>query len=74
MVEKNMKNKILDEIKNMTYSELNIKLHGLKNEIFKLRFRNRISPIKNPLSIRKLRRDIARISTKMSLNRKKHAE
>jgi large subunit ribosomal protein L29 len=71
-----MKNKILDEIKNMTYSELNIKLHGLKNEVFKLRFRNRISPIKNPLSIRELRRDIARINTRirMSLNRKKHVE
>ncbi|GMO67416.1 MAG: hypothetical protein Nk1A_5600 [Endomicrobiia bacterium] len=58
-----MKDKGLDEIKNMTYVELKTRLDDLQNRIFKLKFRHSVTPVKNPIEIRKIRRNIARIKT-----------
>ncbi|GHT49583.1 hypothetical protein AGMMS50233_01040 [Endomicrobiia bacterium] len=58
-----MKSKNWSEMKNMTDVELNTKLNELQDKFFKLKFRNSVTPLKNPLEIREMRKDIARIKT-----------
>ncbi|GHT59390.1 hypothetical protein AGMMS49531_03280 [Endomicrobiia bacterium] len=58
-----MKSKNWSEMKNMTDVELNTKLSELQDKFFKLKFRNSVTPLKNPLEIREMRKDIARIKT-----------
>ncbi|MDR0800079.1 MAG: 50S ribosomal protein L29 [Endomicrobium sp.] len=58
-----MKSKNWNEIKNMSDTELSAELNELQDKIFRLRFRHSTSPIKNPLEIRKIRRNIARVKT-----------
>jgi large subunit ribosomal protein L29 len=58
-----MKSKNWNEMKNMTDVELNAKLSELQDELFKLKFRHATTPIKNPLEIREIRKNIARIKT-----------
>ncbi|MDR1052318.1 MAG: 50S ribosomal protein L29 [Endomicrobium sp.] len=57
-------------IKNMSYSDLNTKLKELNDKIIKLKFRNSTSGLSNPLEIRELRRNIARVNTVILKNRK----
>jgi large subunit ribosomal protein L29 len=58
-----MKSKFWNDIKNMADVELNTKLSGLQDKLFKLKFRHSASPVKNPLEIKEIRRNIARIKT-----------
>ncbi|GHT43007.1 hypothetical protein AGMMS49921_09770 [Endomicrobiia bacterium] len=58
-----MRNKNWSEMRNMTDVELNAKLNELQDSFFKLKFRNSVTPVKNPLEIREMRKDIARIKT-----------
>jgi large subunit ribosomal protein L29 len=58
-----MKNKNWDEMKNMSSVELNVKLSELQDKIFRLKFRHSTVPVKNPLEIRGIRKDIARTRT-----------
>ncbi|MDR0485590.1 MAG: 50S ribosomal protein L29 [Elusimicrobiota bacterium] len=58
-----MKTKERIESKSLSISELEAKLANMQSDLFKLKFRHSVSPVKNPLSIRNLRRDIARIKT-----------
>lgn len=58
-----MKTKIWNEMKNMSDAELNVKLNDMQDRMFKLKFRHTTAPVKNPLEIRELRRDIARMKT-----------
>jgi large subunit ribosomal protein L29 len=58
-----MKSKNLQDLKNMSAAELNAKLTSLQEEIFRLKFRHSTSPVKNPLLIRELRKNIARVKT-----------
>ncbi|GHT69438.1 hypothetical protein AGMMS49950_02160 [Endomicrobiia bacterium] len=58
-----MKSKNWSEMKNMTDVELNTKLSELQDKFFKLKFCNSVTPLKNPLEIREMRKDIARIKT-----------
>jgi large subunit ribosomal protein L29 len=58
-----MKSKNWNEIKNMSKVELNAKLSELQDKIFRLRFRHSTVPVKNPLEIREIKKDIARIKT-----------
>jgi len=51
------------EIRLMTEDELKGKLGELKEEYFRLSFRNAVHNIENPLQLRFLRRDIARCRT-----------
>jgi large subunit ribosomal protein L29 len=53
-------------IKNMSYSDLNVKLKELNNKVIKLKFHNSTSGLSNPLEIRELRRNIARVNTVIS--------
>lgn len=51
------------EIRKMSASELDTKLHDLKDEHFKLRFQQAINQLDNPMRINAVKKDIARIKT-----------
>ncbi len=65
-----MKQKNWQEIKSMSTVELNAKLVELEDKYFKLKFRNSTAPVKNPLEIRELRKNIARIKTLLAEQKK----
>ena len=51
------------EIRKMSASELEEKLHELKDELFKLRFQQAINQLDNPMRISAVKKDIARVLT-----------
>jgi large subunit ribosomal protein L29 len=50
-------------LREMTEGERTAKLQHLREEVFNLRFRNSMAQLDNPLRLREVRRDIARILT-----------
>ena len=54
------------EVKNLSVAELEQKLIELKNTYSELKMAHAISPIENPLTIRSLRRDIARVASELT--------
>ena len=59
------------EVKNLSVAELEQKLTELKKTHSELKMAHAISPIENPLTIRSLRRDIARIMETRPLSKTK---
>lgn len=53
------------KIKEMSSPELEKELSELKSELFKLRFSLATNGLDNPLKIKEVRRDIARIKTEL---------
>ena len=53
----------IDEIREQTTEELQRQIEDLSEEIFNLRFRQATQELDNPLRLRHLRRDIARVKT-----------
>jgi large subunit ribosomal protein L29 len=53
------------ELRELTESELELKLKDLKEELFNLRFQLAINQLENPMRITAVKRDIARVSTVM---------
>ena len=51
------------EIKSLTQSELNARLKELNMELFNLRFSNASRNLANPVQIRNVKREIARVKT-----------
>lgn len=51
------------ELRNLTDAELAKKLRDLKEELFNLRFQNVAGQLDNPVRLREVRRDIARVRT-----------
>ncbi len=51
------------ELKDLTREELRVKEAELTDELFKLRLRQATTQLENPMRIRQLRRDVARIQT-----------
>lgn len=51
------------EIKKLTIADLTAKLKDLKSELFNLRFQLAINQLENPMRIRTVKRDIARVQT-----------
>jgi large subunit ribosomal protein L29 len=51
------------ELREMSGEELAVKLGDLNKEAFNLRFQLTIGDIENPMRIREVRKDIARIKT-----------
>lgn len=51
------------EVRELSIKELNQKLSDLKAELFNLRFQNAINQLENPMRIRAVKSDIARIKT-----------
>ena len=51
------------EIRELTADELNSKLRDLKAELFNLRFQLAINQLDNPMRIKAVKKDIARVKT-----------
>jgi len=54
-----------NELREMTTQELNNKLSDLKSELFNLRFQLATGQLDNPMRIKAVRKDIARVKTIM---------
>lgn len=52
-----------EEIKALSLEQLNARLKELKTELFNLRFSHATRNLANPLAIRNVRREIARVQT-----------
>ena len=63
----------ISELKDLTVAELAAKGRDLRQEIFNLRLQQAGSRLEKPSQLRTLRRDIARIETRMSQLRSKAA-
>ena len=53
----------INEIKKMSLSDLEKELGDLKQELFKLRFSLATNGLDNPMKIKEVKKDIARINT-----------
>ena len=51
------------EYSQLSVDDLRRRLIETREELFKVRFQNSSAPLKNPLKIRSLRREVARLST-----------
>ncbi len=56
------------EIKDMSNEELNSKLKDLKAELFNLRFQLAINQLDNPMRVKAVKKDIARVKTVIRAN------
>ena len=63
----------MSEIKDLTAAELAAKSRDLRQELFNLRLQQASSQLEHPARMRTLRRDVARLETRMSQVRKKAA-
>ena len=52
-----------NKIREMSMDEMNEKLAELKDELFKLRFQQAVNQLDNPMRIKAVKKDIARIMT-----------
>jgi large subunit ribosomal protein L29 len=64
----------MTELKDLTLPELNAKGRDLRQEMFNLRLQQASSQLEKPARLRLLRRDVARIETRMSQLRKQSAK
>jgi large subunit ribosomal protein L29 len=53
----------ISELKELTADELKAKEVELRDQLFKLRFQKSLGQLENPLKIKNIRKDIARIQT-----------
>lgn len=51
------------ELKELSTEELRSKLEDLRQEFFNLKFQNATGQLENPMSLRVIRKDIARVLT-----------
>ena len=51
------------ELRELSVNELELKLKELKEELFNLRFQLAINQLENPMRIKAVKKDIARVST-----------
>ena len=53
----------LKKMRELTEDELNTELDKMKKELFNLRFQHVTGQLENPVKMRELKRDIARVKT-----------
>jgi large subunit ribosomal protein L29 len=58
-----------EKVRSMDADDIATRIKGLEEELFNLRFRNAMKQLENPLEIRNLRRDLARLKTILSEHR-----
>jgi large subunit ribosomal protein L29 len=63
----------MSEIKDMTADELSAKSRDLRQELFNLRLQQASSQLEKPARMRTVRRDVARVETRISQLRRKAA-
>jgi large subunit ribosomal protein L29 len=51
------------ELRDKNATELTQELHELKKELFKLRFQHATNQLDNPIKLKNIKRDIARVKT-----------
>ena len=51
------------EIRDMTKDDIAARIHELEEERFRLKFRSATEPLEEPLRLRSIRKDIARLKT-----------
>ncbi len=51
------------ELRKKSVQELNTELNSLKEELFKLRFQHATNQLSNPMKLKSVKRDIARVKT-----------
>ena len=64
----------LKKIKEMTDAELTAELKKKKNELFNLRFQHVTGQLENPIKMRDVKKDIARVKTIIRENEIKRAK
>jgi large subunit ribosomal protein L29 len=64
----------MSELKDMTLVELTAKGRDLRQDVFNLRLQQASAQLEKPARLRTLRRDIARIETRITELRKKTAQ
>jgi large subunit ribosomal protein L29 len=52
-----------EEVREMTSEDIRARVAELEEERFRLRFRSATEPLENPLRLRTIRKDIARLKT-----------
>lgn len=52
-----------EEIRDLLDADIRQRVEELEEELFRLRFRTATQPLENPILLRSLRRDIARMNT-----------
>ncbi len=63
----------MSELKDLTLEELAAKSRDLRQDMFNLRLQQASSQLEKPARLRALRKDIARIETRISAKRKEAA-
>jgi large subunit ribosomal protein L29 len=63
----------MTEIKDLTAPELAVKSRDLRQELFQLRLQQASSQLEHPAKMRLLRRDVARLETRLAQLRAKPA-
>lgn len=53
----------IDKVRSMEVDDMVAKVKSIEEELFNLRFRNAMKQLENPLEIRNLRKDLARLKT-----------
>ena len=64
----------LKKIREMTEAELDAELKKKKNELFNLRFQHVTGQLENPIKMRDVKKDIARVKTIIRENELKSAK
>ena len=55
-----------EEVREMSVDDIKSRVAELEEERFRLRFRSATEPLENPLRLRTIRKDIARLKTVLS--------
>ena len=58
-----------EHLRNLSENELVMRMGELNEELFNLRFRNSMRQLEDPVKIREVRRDIARVKTVLAEHR-----
>ena len=53
----------ISEVRDMSVTDLNKKLAELKDELFNLRFQHAVNQLEDPMRLKVVKKDIARIKT-----------
>ena len=64
----------LKKMRELTEAELNIELKKKKNELFNLRFQHVTGQLENPIKMRDVKKEIARVKTIIRENELKSAQ
>ena len=56
------------ELRELSAAELNEKLSELKQELFNLRFQHAVNQLENPMRMKAVKRDIARVQTVLRMS------